>query len=68
MEKTKYIVRPEFRARDASQQKNLFSEFFRDFVNTISTMVFGDKYILTFIVIAFIIYISVALTAMTYRF
>jgi hypothetical protein len=68
MDKSKYIVRPEFRAKKDNQNNNIFSEFFKDFVNTISNMVFGDKTILTFIVFSFILYISILLMTKTFRF
>jgi hypothetical protein len=68
MDKSKYIVRPEFRANKDNQNNNKFSEFFKDFVNTISNMVFGDKMILTFIVFSFILYISIVLMVKTFRF
>ena len=64
----KYVVRPEFRPREANMEKNMMLDFSKDFINTISNMVLSDKRILTFIVVSFLIYISVALTVMSFRF
>ena len=68
MENSQYIIRPEFRARKDNEKKNMILDFSKDFVNTISNMVFADKSILTFMVVAFFVYISVALMTMFFTF